>query len=228
MRLFIHRIFSRDKNAKRKNESISISVSILGQKYTVKSSDSCVSKKNLKHLQDRRTSLHNRHERRMRHKKIWAVLNYAKCLEAVHCSQNFYDLDNALLNYQGAIARLYDPEFRPSIDHLTCAFRFCDIKYSQGACEYHLTADDKKHIANWTSNTLDYVSILKTVSERFIESWDGILDKYSRINDKKERLEYLIHHLEEVKHRKGLSTIPSLDDYLNRLRAYYTNCFREM
>ena len=157
----------------------------------------------------------------MRHKKIWAVLNYAKSLEAIYDSSNFYDLEKALIEYQNAFARFDDPDFHPSEGEIQCAFRFCDIQYCIGKCQHYLTEEEKRNISNWSFYTLDYMNILNAVSKRFRTYWDDVLGAYKKKNAFLNRLDYLINHLDEVKHRKNLSTIPRIEDYVNELQVYY-------
>ena len=207
MSSFLHNLFSRNRTKARKPSE-----------FSIQSSQDCMSKEELAQAKIRKAHRLRRYERLTRHRKIWAILNYAKCLEAINNAANFYDLDKALLDYQTAVERFKDSEFLPSKDNIT--FRFCDVQFYRGACEYHLTPEDKLIIANWETNTLDYNGILNTVSERFMEYWNDTLHKYIQNSARKKRVEYLITHLEEVKNRKGLSTIPQIADYLNNLKSY--------
>ncbi len=218
---FLRNLFANNRNKREKQSELSITVDITGSTFTVNSADISMSKIELAEAKIRKARLYKRHERLMRHKRIWAVLNYAKCLEAINNAANFYDLDKALLDHQRAVERFNDLEFHPSIENIYCAIRFCDIKYCQGECEHYLTSEDKNIVFNLRANTLDYDTILKNVSNRFISCWDVTLDRYKQNNARKRRIEYLINHLDEVKNRKGLSTIPHITDYLNNLKAHY-------
>lgn len=196
-------------------------VNVMGREITVNSADIHSSKEDLADLRARRARRYRRFDRLMRHKKIWAVLNYAKSLEAIYDSSNFYDLEKALIEYQNAFARFEDPDFHPSEGEIQCAFRFCDIQNCMGICEHRLTETDKQSISNWNTYSLDFTNILETVSKRFITYWDETLDTYKKKNAYLKRLDYLINHLNEVRLREGLSTIPQIDDYLNKLKTYY-------
>lgn len=220
MASFLRRIFSAIDSSAKKKKDVSISINVLGKEYTVKSSNINLSDEDLAKAKDRRALKYKRYERMMRHKKIWAVLNYAKCLEAIYNSNNFYDLDKAILDYNRSVERFDQPDFAPSDVVIDCAFRFCDIQYSQKKCGHNLTDDEKHIITNWKSHSLDYIDILKNVSERFMCYWDGVVDNYLQNSDKEKRIEYLINHLEEVKYRKGLSSIPQLENYLSELKTH--------
>lgn len=223
MTFFLNRIFSVFKVKEDKPKDISITVNVMGREITVNSADIHSSKEDLADLRARRARRYRRYDRLMRHKKIWAVLNYAKSLEAIYDSNNFYDLDKALIEYHDAFARFDDPDFLPSEVEVQCAFRFCDIQYCIGKCQHHLTEAEKQNISNWQANTLDYANILKVVSERFIEYWYNDLNDCKSINVRAKKLEYLIDHLEEVKHRKALSNIPEIEEFISNLRTYYKN-----
>lgn len=193
----------------------------MGAEITVNSADINLTKEDLANLHDRGTRRYKRYDRLMRHKRIWAVLNYAKCINAIYNSNNFYDLDKAILDYHNAVAKFDYSDCRPSENDILCAFRFCDIQNYIGKCEHRLTEEEKRSISNWSSYTLDYVNILNAVSKRFKTYWDEALDTYNKKNAYLNRLEYLISHLDEVKHRNGLSTIPQIECYINKLKAYY-------
>lgn len=221
MTSFIHHLFSLFKTNNKKPEEITITVNVMGKDYTVKPSNIHSSKEDLENLRKKKAKRYRRYERLMRHKKIWAVLNYAKSIEAIYDSKNFYDLDKSLLNYHNSIEHLNNSDFHPSEDNIICALRFCDIQYYQGECNHLLTCNERHRISNWQSSDLDYDSVFRTVSERFIKYWDDVLDGYKQKNDKMRRLEYLIDHLNEVRERKGLSEVPHIKDYLKKVQTYY-------
>lgn len=221
MASFLNRIVSAFKTKKSKPKNISITVNVMGTDITVNSAEIHSTKEDLANLRNKRNRRYRRYDRLMRHKKIWAVLSYAKSLEAIYNSNNFYDLDKALLDYHNAMERFDESDFHPSENDKLCAFRFCDIQNCMGICEHRLSDAEKQSISNWSTYTLDYTSILEIVSKRFITYLNGGRDTY-RINGAYlNRLEYLIKHLDEVRHRKDLSTIPRIDDYINKLQVYY-------
>lgn len=223
MTSFLSRIFSVFKVKENRTKDTFITVNVIGTEITANSADIHSSKEDLADLRNRRFQRYRRYGRQIRHKKIWAILNYAKSLEAIYDSNNFYDLDKAFIEYQNTLARFDDPGIRPSDNEFQCAFRFCDIQHYIGECDHKLSETEKQSISNWTTISLDYANILNAVSKRFIEYWDRTLNNYKTKAQYLNRLEYLIHHLDEVKCRKGLSTIPQLDDYINIVRDHYTN-----
>lgn len=227
MTSFLHHLFSLFKSNSKKPEEIAITVNLLGEDYTVKQSDIHPSKEDLEYLRKKANS-NRSYERLIRHKKIWAVLNFVKSIEAIFDSQNFYDLDKALLSYRTSIERLNNSEFHPSEDDIICALRFCDIQYHQGKCNHLLTCNERYRISNWKFLDLDYDSILKNVSERFIKYWDEVLDSYKQKSAKMRRIEYLINHLNEIQERKGLSEFPNIEEYLNKIKTYYTEYGNEL
>ena len=223
MTSFLSRIFSVLRGKDNKPKDISITVNVMNKKITVRSAVIDSSKESVANLRDRRSLRYRRYNRLMRHKKIWAVLSYAKSLNAVYNSKNFYDFDKALLDYHNAVARFNDSDLRPSELDILCAIRFCDVQNHMGKCEHRLSEAQKQDISNWSTYTLDYKNILKTVSKRFMEYEDELLETYKRMTDYTKRIEYIIRHLNEVKHREGLSTIPQLDEYINDVRIHYLN-----
>lgn len=221
MASFISRIFSVFKAKENKPKDISITVNVMGTEFTVNSSNIHASKEDLADWRARRARKYRRYNRLIRHKKIWTVLDYAKSLEAIYDSNNFYDLDKALLDYREALARFDIPDFHPSKNEILCAFRFFDMQNYTGKCEHRLSEKEKQNISNWSSHTLNYINILEAVSKRFITYWDEVLGSYKRKSAYLNRLEYLINHLYQVKNRKGLSTIPRFEEYINKLQVYY-------
>lgn len=221
MTSFLSRIFSVFKAKENGPKDISVTVNIMGKEPTVNSVDIHSSKEDLAALHVRRTRSYRRYDRLMRHKKIWAILDYAKSLESLYASNSFNDLDKALIEYQNAFARFDDSDFRPSEVEIQCAFRFCDIQYCIGECQHHLTETEKQNISNLRPVTLDYAHITKVVSQRFIEYWDKVLHDYKNKKAYTKRLEYLIGHLDEVRNRKTLSSIPEIEESIENLRTYY-------
>jgi len=149
------------------------------------------------------------------------VLSYAKCIQAIHTSDNFYDLDKALLNYQNALARIETPDFCPSENEILCAFRFCDMQNYAGKCEHRLSDKEKQSISNWNNFTLDYTNILEEVSKRFITYWDEALGSYRNKSAYLSRIDDIINHLNELKYKKGLSIIPYIEDSINKIQIHY-------
>lgn len=221
MRLFLSRLLSVFKARERKPNDISISVNLLGTHVTVHSIGIQSSKESITNSRDRKARSYIRHNRLLYHKKIWAVLSYVKSLEAIYISNNFYDLDKAYLDYRNALARFETPDLCPSQNEIHCAFRFCDMQNYRGQCEHRLSEEEKQSISNWDNNILDYTNILEAVSKRFITYWDDTLGAYRNKNAYLIRLDYIINHLNEVKRRKGLSMIPQVEDYINKVQFYY-------
>lgn len=223
MTSFLNRVFSVFKTKESNPKDITITVNVMGTNITVNSAEIHSTKEDVANLHDKRNRRYRRYDRLMRHKKIWAVLSYAKSLEAIFDSNNFYDLDNALLDYNNALARLNTPDLRPSENEMLCAFRFCDIQNHKGKCNHRLSENEKQNISNWSNYTLDYTKILDAVSKRFITYWDKVLGAYKKKHAYLRRLDYIINHLNEAKHRKGLSTMPQIEDYLNKVKIHYSD-----
>lgn len=215
------RLLSLFKAKEEKPKDISCNIQIMGTEFAVNSAAINSSKDDLENFRRGKARKCGRYIRLMRHKKIWAVLSYAKSLYAVYDSDNFYDLDKAILDYENALARFDISDFHPSESDIQCAFRFCEIQSHMGRCEHHLTEAEKQNISNWDTYTLDYTNILIAVSKRFIKYWDEVLGNYKKKDAYLNRVEYIINHLEEVKHRKGVSTIPQIEDYIETLQTHY-------
>lgn len=221
MTSFLSRLFSVFKVRERKPNDIYISVNVLGTQVAVNSADIHSTKERSANFRDNVNRKYRRYDRLMRHKKIWAVLSYAKSIEAIYSSNSFYDLDKAYLDYRNALARFDAPDSCPSENEIQCAFRFCDMQNCIGKCEHRLSEEEKRSISNWNNFNLDYTNILEAVSKRFITYWDDTLGAYRNKSAYLNRLDYIINHLNEVKHRKGLSMISQVEDYVNKVQLYY-------
>lgn len=221
MASFLNRIFSVFKAKNNNPNNLSISVNVWGAPVTVNSVDIKAANEELANYRDQKGRRYRRYARLIRHKNIWIVLSYAKCIQAIHMSDNFYDLDKALLNYQNALARIDTPDFCPSENEILCAFRFCDMQNYAGKCEHRLSDKEKQSISNWNNFTLDYTNILEEVSKRFITYWDEALGSYRNKSAYLSRIDDIINHLNELKYKKGLSIIPYIEDSINKIQIHY-------
>lgn len=221
MASFLSRLLSLFKTKRGQANGLSISVDVMDKQFTVHSDNIQSSNERLANIHDRKVRRYRSHDRLMRHKKIWAVVSYVKTIEAIHKSNNFYDLDKAYLDHQNALARFAAPDYCPSENEFLCAFRFCDIQNNRGKCEHRLLEDEKQSISDWDNLTLDFSNILEAVSNRFIIYWDEALDTYKKKSAYLNRLDYIISHLNEVKYRNGLSMIPHIEEYVNKVQTHY-------
>lgn len=180
MTSFLIRFLSVFKTGERRPNEITISANVSGTQITVNSTDIQPSTEELANSRNRKARRYLRYNRLMHHKKIWAVLSYVKSIEAIHKSNNFYDLDKAYLDYHNALARFETQDFCPSENDILCAFRFCDMQNYRGNCDYRLSEDEKRSISDWDNYTLDYTNILEAVSNRFIAYWDDSLGAYRK------------------------------------------------
>lgn len=178
------------------------------------SSDSIKSRKHLKYI---------RYDRRERHKRVWAVLRFMVSIKEVHNSINFYDLDKAINEYEISYNRLKDPDFTPTSSEIALAIRFCTHKYYQGNCDYKLSHEEENAIYNWETFCLEKKKILSKTIMSFKEYWEETLSGYKRISAKKNRINYLINHLIEMKGKESLSQIPNFKEQIDELISYYSS-----
>lgn len=164
-----------------------------------------------------------RYLRLERHKRIWAILRYVTTLKGVYNSKNFYDLDKSISEYKVAYDRLYDKDYTPSKEEISIAIRFCKIENKKGQCEHRILEEEEQSIYNWRNIHLNASKILPQVIISFKTYWAEVLTSYKRPSARKNRINYLINHLTEMKTKENLKNILEFEKEADKLISYYNS-----
>ncbi len=163
---------------------------------------------------------YKRYSRRERHNRIWGILRFMLVIHSFNERMNsFYDYQNRMKDYESAISFI-NADHRPTIQDINLVIRLCRIKYSCGKCDYEVKEVDVSYIYNWYSYQIDHKKILEGIIPLFREYWDGVLLEYKGISAKKNRIEYLIDLLEDIREKDYIIS-NSLDDRISELIDYY-------
>lgn len=171
----------------------------------------------------RRERMSVRQIRLERHKHIWAVLRYVVAINDVYVSENFYDLDKSINEYKIAYDRLHDKDYTPSREEISIAIRFCKIENKRGLCEHKILYTEEQSIYNWKNIHIDVNKILPKVIISFKTYWDEVLTSYKRPSARKNRINYLINHITEMKTKEYLKSIPEFEKETDILISYYNS-----
>jgi len=172
---------------------------------------------------NQRDRMYVRHIRLERHKHIWAVLRYVVAIHDVYNSENFYDLDKSINEYKIAYDRLDDKNYTPSKEEIAIAIRYCKIENKRGLCEHEIIDTEEQSIYNWRNTHIDANKILPQVIISFKTYWDGVLTSYKKPTARKNRINYLINHLAEMKTKENLKSILEFEKEADNLISYYNS-----
>lgn len=168
-----------------------------------------------------------KNKRLIRWKHIGAILQYMMVVRDIYNSPNFYELDKRINEYNDLIIKLKDNEFHPNDKEIATAIRFCTIKHQQGKCDHIITQKEGTDIYNWDKYCLDSERILSYTTNSFKSYWDNVINSYIKLAAKRNRCNYLINHLNEMKNREILSKFPGFEQYANGLIQYYNNQLKD-
>ena len=163
-----------------------------------------------------------RYERLLRNGRIWTVLRFIVSIKDIEECTSFYDLDKAIDNYNDAYNRLSQVDYSPTTDDISVALRYCLIKHHQGSCSRTITNSEKESIFNWSNYHMDYEPILEQVTVSFQQYWDEVISEYKRVASKKNRIDYLVEHLNDMRKKKNIMQLPKIHERLNTLILHYT------
>ena len=167
-------------------------------------------------------AINKRHERLLRHKRVWAVLRFMKVYEELYSSNSFYDLDKAIINLNQSLLRLDEDEFTPAIEDISIAIRFCRYQYSINNCTYSLSQKEIATVYEWRSFKYDKNEVLIQTGKRFKCYWDEVIANYKRQSDKNRRKEYLVRHLNEMKDKDTFKHVSISKDIFENLIRHYS------
>lgn len=156
-----------------------------------------------------------RYERLLRNGCIWAVLRFMMSIKEIEECASFYDLDKAY-------NRLSQVDYSPTTDDISVALRYCLIKHHQGSCSRTITNSEKESIFNWSNYHMDYEPILEQVTVSFQQYWDEVISEYKRVASKKNRIDYFVEHLNDMRKKKNIMQLPKIHEQLNTLILHYT------
>nr|DAF62195.1 MAG TPA: hypothetical protein [Myoviridae sp. ctt8G1] len=169
--------------------------------------------------------LYKRDINRMRKKRVWAMLRFLKSIESITTSENFYDLDKAICDFQNAKARLLEKDYNPAKEEIEIAIRFCTISYAQGRCFHQLTLSEMHDVRNWETYYIYDSAIMDNTATSFKAYWDSVLANYKRPSAKINRINYLIEHLNEMNEKETLQQFSNFKEHIANLISHY-NSFR--
>lgn len=164
--------------------------------------------------------LRKRDDNRTRKRHAWAILRFMKSIESIESSKNFYDLDMAICDFQEAKTRLREEHYHPTNKEIDLAIRFCSIQHVQGVCLHQLTTDETYNIHNWDTLTINE-SFIPDVATSFKTYWDDVLGNYQKPSARKNRICYLIKHLNEMKEKDSLQQVSKINEQISKLISYY-------
>lgn len=160
-----------------------------------------------------------------RKKHVWAMLRFLKSIESVTTSENFYDLDKALCDFQNTKARLLEKDYNPTKEEIEIAIRFCTISYAQGRCFHQLTSNEIYNVRDWETYYIYDSAIMDNTTTSFKAYWDSVLTNYKRPSAKINRINYLIEHLNEMNEKETLQQFSNFKEHIAKLISHY-NSFR--
>lgn len=136
-------------------------------------------------------------------------------------SENFYDLDKSIGDFQDSKARLFEEHYSPTNEEIDTAIRFCTIGYTLGRCSHQLTLNEKYDIYHWETYFFNNLFIINNVADSFKTYWDDVLADYKRPSARLNRVNYLINHLNEMKEKETMQLLPNFEEKINELILYY-------
>lgn len=166
---------------------------------------------------------HRRYNRLLRHRRVWAVLRFIKEFENIQTSENFYELDKSITEFEVAKERLYEEDYTPGLEDLSTAIRFCLHQQATHKCAHRLSKNEIEKIYDWRLFSYNKHEPLVNAAKRFKLYWDEVLESYKKQSAKCKRNEYVVNHLLEMKEKDTFLNIPNSKEIFDDLIEYYSS-----
>lgn len=165
--------------------------------------------------------LYKRENRRIRHSRIWTVLNFMRAYtELVQCD-DFYSFKNMTIRFNQAMGLMKKEHIQRS--EIDVAIRFCRMEHHNGICQYNMCPSEIDRLHQWNNIIIDNHTILKETLCSYKQYWDSVLYSYIKLSAKKNRLKYLINDLDKIMTLPELQAYPDIINDLNSFQKDYSS-----
>lgn len=152
-----------------------------------------------------------------------ALLHLISVAENIVSSENFYDLDKNIGDFLYVRSRMQEEQIRLTSDEIDAVIRLCRSYYVKGMCQHELSQNEIRNIHNWETYSFNDLFIINNVTVSFKTYWDDVLAGYKRPSARLNRINYLINHLNEMKHKETIQQLPNFEEEINELIQYYNS-----
>ena len=108
------------------------------------------------------------------------------------------------------------------------ALRFCDFKFRRGKCDRSITQAEKDFLLSGKNIEVNCLEILKAVIVSFRNYWEDVLISYKKASARKNRLNYLVDKLGEVKDWPEICNDIDAVKEISDLQAFYSEQANQM
>lgn len=175
---------------------------------------------------ERRERLKRRANRRLRQDRIWHILRVLTTYNDLYCSQNFYEYRDNLRSFNESIIALANANTTKRDYEI--ALRFCDFKFRRGKCGRSITQAEKDFLLSGKNIEVNCSEILKAVIASFRNYWEEVLISYKKASARKNRLNYLVDKLGEVKDWPEICNDIDAVKEISDLQAFYSEQANQM